>query len=228
MTEYISAYLKAHEHAWAESTLKSERSRLTQLAPLLHLSPQELFAELTKTKKPYTIKTSFIRIINLEKWAKLTPQYAEWMKTHERRFRRVYEPEQIKVTHEEALARIMGLKGSVRLHAQGLLQSGVRLTESYNVKAGRVVGKGGKARKVYGKIEETVSKTTLARSLKKIGLKPHTLRKLCASRLAENGATAADLCKVFGWSSIETSYYYLQAKDEAKLESLMASSQKES
>ncbi len=224
MKNKIEAYLKAHETAWAESTLRSERSRLTQLAPLLHLEPEKLFNELAKTKKPYTIKTTFIRLVDLEKWAKLQPRFSAFMEQHERSFRCVYQKEELQVTYEEAHSRIMGLEGRARQHALGLLQSGVRISESYNIKAGKVVGKGGKVRKVYGKIKETVPKSSLARQLKAIGLKPHTLRKLCATRLAENGATAADLCKVFGWSSIETSYHYLQAKNEAKLESLMGQS----
>ncbi len=229
MKELIAGYLKAHETAWAESTLKSERSRLTQLAPLLHLEPEALFAKLLEQgKKPYTIKTTFIRLTDLEQWAKLEPRFARYMEEHGRRFRSVYAPEQVKVTFEEAHRRIMELKGSVQLHALGLLQSGVRLTESYNIDDGKVIGKGGKTRKVYGKIKETVPKATLARHLKAVGLKPHTLRKLCATRLVEKGATAADLCKVFGWSDISTAYYYLQGKDEKKLESLMETSKEES
>lgn len=228
MKRHIDSYLKAHESAWAPSTLKSERSRLTALSSLLHLSPGELFTELSKTKKPYTVKTIFIRVVNLEKWAKLPPSYAGYMEAHERRFRSVYEKEDIKVTYLDALARIETLPTASRIMALAVLKCGCRISEAYTFRDGRVTGKGSKTRKIYGKIEGTVPQTTFRRHLKAVGLKPHTLRKLCATRLAEKGATAADLCKVFGWSSIETSYYYLQGKEDKKLEALMAASEEES
>lgn len=228
MREHIEAYLKDHETAWAESTIKSESSRLRRLSNVLDNSPQDLFAILSKQgKKAYTIKTTFIRLVDLERWAKLEPRYANYMEKHERRFRHLYEKEEIEITFEEAKRRIMELEGKSRQHALGLLQCGVRLTESYNVTDGRVVGKGGKVRKVYGTIKETEAKSTFARKLKAVGLKPHTLRKLCATRLAEKGATPADLCKIFGWSSIETAYQYLQSKEDSKLAALMEQSKEE-
>ncbi len=225
MKQHIEAYLKAHESAWAPSTMKSERSRLTQLAPLLHLDPAEVFSRLqTKGMKPYTIKTAFIRVMNLERWARIQPRFAEYMRTHGRRFKHLYVKEEVKVTYEDAMARINNLEERARRHACSILCTGVRLSESYNIDDGQVVGKGGKTRKVFGQIEVTVPKSTLQKALKEVGLKPHTLRKLCATRLAENGATPADLCKIFGWSSISTAYQYLQAKDDTRLEALMAKS----
>ncbi len=228
MKELIPAYLKAHESAWAESTLKSERSRLKALEPLLHLTPEELFKALIELgKKPYTIKTTFIRVTDMEKWAGIEPRFSAYMEKHERRFRYLYEKEEVKVTYLDARERLKTLPDSSRGMAEALLATGCRISEAYTCNDGRVTGKGGKTRKVYGKIKETAPRSTFARHLKAIGLKPHTLRKLCATRLAEKGASPADLCKVFGWSDISTAYQYLQAKDESKLESLMAACQEE-
>ncbi len=221
MNNLVEAYINDHKTAWAESTLKSELARLRRLD--LSLPPEALFEKLQQQgKKPYTIKTTFIRVCALESWAKLEPRFAQFMEKHGRRFKFVYEKEQVQVTYEEAEKRIMGLEGRSREHALGLLRSGVRLTESYNVRDGQVKGKGGKTRKIYGKIKETEAKSTFTRKLKAVGLKPHTLRKLCATRLAEKGATPADLCKIFGWSSIETAYQYLMPGEDARLEALVA------
>ncbi len=220
MNNLVEAYIDDHKTAWAESTLKSELARLRRLD--LSLAPEALFKQLQgQGKKAYTIKTTFIRVCALERWAKFEPRFAQFMEKHGRRFKFVYEKEQVQVTYEEAEKRIMGLEGRSREHALGLLRSGVRLTESYNVRDGQVKGKGGKTRKVYGTIKETEAKSSFARKLKAVGLKPHTLRKLCATRLAEKGATPADLCKIFGWSSIETAYQYLQAQGDERLGQLM-------
>lgn len=220
MNEYVQAYIKDHETAWAPSTLKSELARLRRLN--LSLTPAEQYEQLmAQGKKPYTIKTTFIRICALESWAKLEPKYQDWTDKHDRRFKHSYDKEEVRTTYEDAERIIMGIEGRARDHALGLLRSGVRLSESYDIDDGRVVGKGGKPRKVYGTIKETVPKATLARKLKAVGLKPHTLRKLCATRLAERGATAADLCKVFGWSSIETAYQYLMPREDKKLEEML-------
>lgn len=224
MQEHVQAYLKDHETAWAPSTLKSESARLRKLANIMIKAPHDVYTILTNQgKKPYTIKTTFVRLVDLERWAKLEPRFARYMEKHERRFKHLYQKEEVEISYEDAQRRIMELEGKSRQHALGLLQCGVRLTESYNVTDGRVVGKGGKVRKVYGTIKETEAKSTFARKLKAVGLKPHTLRKLCATRLAEKGATPADLCKIFGWSSIETAYQYLQSKEESKLAALVES-----
>lgn len=229
MREHIEAYLKDHETAWAPSTLKSESARLRRLSPHLDLTPEALHEHLIKAgKKPYTIKTTFIRLVDLERWAGLDKRFARYMEKHGRRFKHLYVKEEVKITYAEAYKRIMGLGSPCREHALGMLQCGVRISESYNVQAGEVIGKGGKPRKVYGTIKETAAKSTLTRKLKAVGLKPHMLRKLCATRLAEKGASPADLCKVFGWTSIETAYQYLQPKDDARLAAYMETPEEES
>ncbi len=227
MLEYVDAYIEAHETAWSSSTLSSERSRLRALGNLLHGTPEDTYQGLTqKKKKIYTIKTTFIRICALEAWIGKETKYKEFMRKHANRFKHAYKKEEIGITYGQAQDRIGQLPSGAKEYANSLLSTGLRISESTTVTDGTVVGKGGKVRKVYGRIEGVMPKSAFYKRLRQVGLKPHTLRKLCATRLAEAGATPADLCKVFGWSSISTAYQYLQAKDDEKLGALMEKSQK--
>ena len=230
MRALIDQYLEDKEDAWALSTWKSERARLNSVADHLGKIPSELHAWCREQGlKPYSIKTLFIRIVDLERWAEADWGYQEYMKTHRNRFKHAYQKEEIHVTHKEAVDLISTLSNdNSRTHALGLLKTGLRITESYRMVDGQVRGKGEKTRKIFGTIKVTVPKSTLSRKLKAVGLKPHMLRKLCATRLAEKGATAADLCKVFGWSSIATAYQYLQPKDDERLAALMETKEERS
>lgn len=226
LSDKIEAYIEDHQSAWSPSTLKSEASRLRSVKSEIDKGPKHLFIHLNSLGvKPYTIKTTFIRVCSLEAWCGFSPEYRTWMKKHQNKFKHAYEKEEVTITYEEAVKRIQSLEAGVREHGLGLLETGLRLNESYVVTNGTVRGKGQKPRKIFGTIKETVPKSTLWRKLKAVGLKPHMLRKLCATRLAEKGASAADLMKVFGWSDIRTASVYLQAKDEERLKSLMAESQ---
>jgi integrase len=76
-----------------------------------------------------------------------------------------------------------------------------------------VRGKGGKERILFGdgSAFRNINLNTLRRELKKVGLKPHSLRKLFVTRLAKRGdLTDADLCEVMGWESYETARSYIQ------------------
>lgn len=227
MKKLVDSYIEDHETAWAPSTLKSECSRLRAVSEYLDGKPEDLYQYLVHMhQKPYTIKTTFIRVCAMEKWAKNGTKFQDFMSKHSNRFKHAYTKEEIDVTYAEALDRIRSLPEDVRSAAEGLLRTGLRTSEQSRVHDGIVTGKGGKTRRVYGKIGATVPRSTLWKHLRSVGLKPHTLRKLCATRLAEMGATPADLCKIFGWSSIGTAYQYLQAKEDERLESLMEESQK--
>lgn len=226
MKELIESYLEDHEGAWALTTWRAERSRLKAVAGQIDKGPKVLYEYLVSLRqKPYTIKTTFIRVGALETWAQREPVYKLWMKKHKNKFKHAYQKVDLEISYEEALAKIATMVDiPARNHALGLLQTGLRLSESYDVVDSKVIGKGGKPRKVYGKIELTIPKSSLWRKLKDVGLTPHMLRKLCATRLAEKGATAADLMKVFGWSNIQTASIYLQGKNEERLHALMETS----
>lgn len=243
MRELVDKYLEAHEGAWALTTYKSERSRLRACAQDLHLSPEE-FVKRRSGMKLYALKTLLIRIVHMEKWVyensgiglgssngqssvgRGRTRYADYLQKHKNRFKHAYVKEDIGVGYEDVrglLASVSGRNSEVSQAAQSLLGSGLRISELYSVSGDVVRGKGGKTRKVFGgnPSKPSCSQSSLRRALGKIGLKPHTLRKLCATRCAERGATPADLCKIFGWSSIATAYQYLQPKDDQRLEELM-------
>jgi integrase len=230
MKYLIEPYLEDHEGAWALTTWKSERARLNSVAHILEKGPKVVYEHLVSIgSKPYTIKTCFIRICALESWAKLPPVFKAWMKKHKNKFKHAYQKEDLEMSYEEALVRIKTIPSdATRTHALGLLATGLRLDESYRVIGGKVTGKGGKPRKVFGTIEVTVPKHQLQSALKAVGLKVHSLRKLSATRLAEKGASAADLMKVYGWSDIKTASIYLQGKSDERLQALMAESKEES
>ncbi len=208
--------------------MRSERARLSALGDTLNEAPEAVYGALKAAgKKPYSIKTMFIRLCALEKWIGKDEVFRRFMDKHQNRFKHAYQREELEITYDEALHKINSeLAGDHRAMALSLLRTGVRLSESYKVRDGKVEGKGGKIRKVYGKIEAVVPRSSFARKLKAVSLKPHTLRKLCATKLAEKGATAADLCKVFGWSSITTSYQYLQGREDSRLEAFVEESTK--
>jgi hypothetical protein len=45
----------------------------------------------------------------------------------------------------------------------------------------------------------------------------HGLRKAAAVILAENGATAAELCAIFGWSKLETAEIYIREAQKRRM-----------
>lgn len=233
MRDLINEYLADKKSGWAETTFNSERSRLKSLSQYLDQSPAQVHLMLINDgHKPYAIKTAFIRICSLEAWAvenqkiSKTP-FKSYMDKQRNRFKHAYVKEDLDVTFEEALQRIQKLESPHREMAMSLLQTGVRISEAYKVNNGRVIGKGGKPRTIYGKIKATAPRSSFSRHLSRVGLKPHSLRKLWATRLGEKGATPADLCKAAGWSSISTAYAYLQARDDKRMQALVDDAIKE-
>lgn len=232
MEQLIEQYLEYHKLAWSSTTLSSERYRLMKVARLRLPDARSIYEALVSSgMKPYTVKTTIIRLVALEKWVKA--QGLEWgydfqkfYSVHKNRFKHAYVKQDLNITFAEARKRVATLESPYREAALGLLETGLRISEMAKAKDGFVVGKGGKRRRIYGTIDSKVSTQTLRLKLKAVGLKPHTLRKLCATRLAEHGATAADLCEVFGWTSIETSYRYLQHRGVDKLRELVKESTK--
>lgn len=228
--ELIDLYLMDRKKALAESTLKSRRSRLKAL--LISMDPDKLHTALeAKGTKPYTIKTTFIEIGNFYGWlmkkghVQVGPNpFREFMKEHTRLFKNAYEPERIEFDFEEAKKRIDQIgRREIREKARQLLFSGMRWTESFTLKSGAVKGKGGKYAPVFcpeglQDIELSVGYHTFRRELAKVGLKPHTLRKMVATKLAREGASAADIKRYMRWSSINTANSYIQAVTDDKLQ----------
>lgn len=226
----INKYIESKALAWSPSTMKSERARLGAVVEVLSkvgLDPAALYEELVKTHKPYTIKTLFTRLSNLELEVFGTAKFKTFKSTHARLFRNAYKKERVQLTMSDAVARINQLKDpAIKAKAFELLYSGMRYTESTTLKDGTVVGKGGKVRTVFVPITNhdmryTGTYMAFWRALKAVGLKPHTLRKLRATNLIEQGASLPDLMEIMGWSSVQTASIYLQPKRQEELKTLM-------
>lgn len=224
----VKEYLNEHRFSWAKTTINSEEARLNKYGHLLDKDPACAYAQLLPELKPYTIKTLFIRLSHYQKWRiaqglDQAATYESFLKKHANKFKHVYDKKEINIDYDTALQRIQTIADhATREHAEFLLRSGLRISESAKVRDGQVVGKGGKTRPVFFDPPKTlVSPKKLRGALAKLGLKPHDLRKLCATRMARKGTDAATLCKVFGWSKIDTAYKYLQAQDNDTIKRLM-------
>lgn len=229
LSQKIEAYLKDHETAWSYTTLKSERARLASARAQLDHGPERLYEwARSQSMKPYSIRTLFVRVCGLEAWVGTSTSYRSWFRKHKNTFKHVYTRNEVGIPRVEAIKRIEQLDEHTRETALSLLTTGLRISEMQRAKEGSVVGKGGKRRKVYGTIKASVPVWELRAKLKTVGLKPHDLRKLCATELALRGATAADLCQIMGWSSITTAFRYLEPREEHKLRALVEEDTKES
>ena len=231
MKHLIQEYIAERELAWAPSTLKSELHRLLAVADLLDGDPNRLWVYLEQNQKPYSRVTTWTRVSNFYQWAILNGKvkginhYEKFREKNQRLFKNCYTPKFPEISFAEAKARIRTLaRVDVNLLAEFLLSNGARYSESRNGEDGQVVGKGNKTRTVYGsQIEKNhsgISYHTFRRELAKIGLRPHELRKLCATELVARGLREADLCKVMGWSSIVTAKAYLIPKKDEELKEI--------
>lgn len=229
LREQVDNYVESKKFAWSQATVRSERSRLMALVDLVDVEPSAVYTKLKERYKPYTTKTQFIRLGEFYNW--LIKQglrgpanpFKNFLEEYRNLFKHVYEKERLNVTYQEATQLIDRLEcRESKEKAKALLTSGLRWAESRTQADGWVLGKGGKRRRVYGpSVEYRLSYSTFRSRLAAIGLKPHTLRKLAATRLAEAGARPQDLMEVFGWSSMETAGKYLQAQRERELEALV-------
>jgi site-specific recombinase XerD len=204
---------------------------------MIQEGPNALYMSLKQTHKPYSVKTYFFRVGEFYQWLieeGHTPvlirknPFKAFMKTNAKLFKYVYQKETLDVGYEEAIGRINRLScGETKKKAFELLATGMRYTESTTQTEGFVIGKGGKRRRIYRpesisaptKFEGTYS--SFYHKLKSVGLKPHTLRKLAATRFVERGAKEADLMALMGWSSIGTAASYLQAKKDVELTNMV-------
>jgi hypothetical protein len=229
----IEEYLADFQLAWAPSTLKTERARLNALRAFLDLEPKEAYLKLSAKLRPYTLKVTFGRLANFEGWAiekgylQGPNKFRAFYKSHANLFKHAYRREVVGITFDEARELILKelTDSQVRAKALDLLKTGMRFTESLTEdKNNEIVGKGAKVRKVYRDgpaASWEASYQTFRRKLAEIGLKPHTLRKLCASKLGAEGAKEMDLLEIMGWESIQTASRYLQAKRESELRSIL-------
>ncbi len=211
--EMVNKYIDTQVDAWSESSLKSERARLNAIVGMDISQPMELYKQIKSKYAPYTLKTIFIRL------SEINPVFKLFLKEKRKLFKNSYKREVVKLSLDDVRNRINNITDlDVRKTAEVLLSSGLRANEIRHIGGGQVVGKGSKVRSYFGSQDiPKVSYMRLYRGLKSVGLKPHTLRKVFATRLAEAGFKPQDLCQVMGWSSFETAKWYLQPKDDAQL-----------
>jgi site-specific recombinase XerD len=215
----INAYIESKRLAWAPSTLRSEKHRLSAFADAMDGTPLTLWNNI-EYMKPYSRLTAWTRAT--EYWQFLIDgghrngpnPYKQFRETNARLFRNCYVTKTPVITFAQATHSIQtGLTGPYRQMALQLLHTGMRISERRSLKEGTVVGKGNKRRAVFlhtSEAGETCNESTFRRHLSKIGLKPHDLRKLFLTRMVERGASPYELCQLAGWSSINTAASYIQ------------------
>lgn len=213
--EHVETYLETKKEAWAKTTIVTARAKLNSVVHLM-ACPASFHASLVELGyKPYSVKQYFVIV---SKFASSfgDDSYSQYVTAHAQAFKNAYAPKVLEVTFDEAKRAIdaIGDKEHAR-QLKGLLQSGLRISEPLTLDvSGAVVGKGGKLRKAPNadKVVKAPMTKQIRRALKEAtGLVPHDLRKLFATQAVAKGAQSADLCKLMGWSSIETAMSYLQA-----------------
>lgn len=234
--ELYCKYLEYHEFAWTKATYNSEKSKVKTLVDLIRivgLSGNELYKALKQEGyKPYSIKALMQRAGALYEFGlnhKIVPYgvnpFSDFLKRNAQLFRNSYQPVKVGMDFDDAQTKINAIQDiNMKKFCMALLHSGLRIQESYkvNYKDSTVIGKGGKLRKVYFKYDGEIpppSQYAVRATLTSLGLKPHDLRKLLATRLARHGLTHRDIMEVMGWNSIETASKYFQPELAEKLKS---------
>ncbi len=227
MKNEISNYLESKSNAWSRTTMSSEEYRLNAVKDHLDGDPEALWAAI-QDRAPYTRQTIWVRVCDFFDWAMENSKlpmganpYRVWRKKNAKVFKNVYQPRTPSISFEDVRARLEKIQNlAIRRRALEILGSGTRWMESEQ--SGDVVrGKGGLSRRVFrpevSGPDFKYTYETFRRELAKVGLKPHTLRKLCATQLARNGMNESDLCKAMGWQSFTTARCYIAPVNEDKM-----------
>lgn len=222
----IEAYIESKKYAWSETTKRSELYRLRAVQNYLTGDPLQLWENI-QNQKPYARLTTWTRVTQY--WEYLLSKglqngqnpYKEWRITNARLFKNVYEKRQPAISFQDAKSRIEGLCNlAIKRRALEILSSGTRYCETENRPDGSsVIGKGSKRRIIFQQIiagpDYKGSYSHFWRELKRIGLRPHDLRKIFLTRLVELGANPFELAEIAGWSSIETAQSYIKVNDNS-------------
>jgi integrase len=220
----INNYIDNNRYRWSANTVRNVSSTLLSIRELLSGDPA-LLERAWGSLKPYSQKTKWIIVSQFWDAYGVANPYREYSKKMQV-LKHAYTRRRVEVDYKAVINLINTITDDrLKSAAMAILTSGVRFCELYaESNQGMIKGKGGRIRADMrqGWHHTPYPYSTLHRKLKKaIGLTPHDLRKLALTRLAEKGATAADLCEVAGWSSIDTAYYYLQSKHPSKLKEML-------
>lgn len=231
-------YLSYHDSVWNDKTYASESSKLKTIIRAMRKSGLNgvAFYEALKEEgyKPYTIKSLSQRAGAVYAFAQtkgivsnFNNPFKDLLIRHPHLFRNAYKPERLKLDFDEARKRIETIPNeTIKLFCLALLTSGLRIHEAYlvNTETASVVGKGGKERFtsfLFPAHLTMPSEYQVRTALAKIGLKPHSLRKLLATKLSRSDLRHADIMTIMGWSSIETAQKYFQPLNEEELKRKM-------
>lgn len=229
---YIEEYISDMQYAWSPSTMRSERHRLNGVAAVLDGKPQSLWDRI-QNLKPYTRTTVWTRVCRFWDWLldkeyiNGSNEYTSFRKRNRRFFKGSYRRVPSRFHFSEIDSRIQRiLCPDSKAKANWILHNALRVSEFDTLKNGTVVGKGGHCRQIYNcgfsAPRKRVSYSKFWRELKKVGLKPHDLRKAALTRLVEKGANEFELCAIAGWSDLNTAASYIRV-NETKLKKLMES-----
>lgn len=238
MNKLIQQYLAYKSNVWSKTTLRSETYRLASVSSILNLAPMEVYTALSKDLGRYSVLTTWIRIVSFLEWCsnqvegqpgktqeitQSAKAFRAFRTENPRLFSGCYTRKAPKISYSEAKNRILKLRTPFKEKALQLLETGMRFGESGTLDNSVVIGKGNKRRQIFlGEIKDIVEVdyNLFYRELRKIGLKPHDLRKLFASQLVDNGANEFQLTQIMGWENINTAQAYIRT-DHKKLESLV-------
>jgi len=237
-SELVDMYIETKKGSWADNTLYAVSVQLKSIPSeiLLGNDGNALFQYLTKERKlkPYSTKINFTRAAGFIKWAveEGRPEvngffnnFQTFIKHNRKLFSRVYVPKRVGHSVAECMKRIARMTDEeARKKAMQLLTTGMRWEESFTLKDGIVVGKGGARRQVHTATPEDenvrYSKTyhTFRKELLKVGLKPHDLRKAFATYIVSSqNMNLGELMAYMGWQSTQAAGSYIQSVREEQV-----------
>jgi integrase len=230
MLNLLNKYIESKELAWSATTRRSEYYRLKGLLPSITGDPTLLWDSLKK-HKPYSRVTCWIRVCSFWDWLIAkghkhgNNKYRTFREENRRLFKYAYSRTPAKFSYREVCARIQRIgNDDCQKKAHWILSNGLRVSEFETLKDGVVVGKGGRCREVFHTDLPSPSRPIgydeFWRELRKVGLKPHDLRKACLTRVVERGANEFELCRIAGWSNLNTASSYIQV-NKNRLKELM-------
>lgn len=233
--ELIYKYLDYHDPTWTSKTFATESAKSKTILRTIRTAGTrgiDLYQGLKiNGYHPHTIKKLVLTASAYVAWGIKNQvkgfgplnTYADLILTSPQLFRNAYKPERLKVDFDEALERIKSIaQENVKEACLALLKSGLRIHEAFlvNTETSSVIGKGDKLRYVVWTYPPHLKMPTegqIRYALKKIGLKPHSLRKLLATKLARSNMRHTEIMQLMGWSSFETASKYIQPLNEEQL-----------
>lgn len=233
----LNSYLNDKKLAWAKTTLRGTKMTLRPLLPILDGDPHKLWDYLLEKQKPYSRVTTWLRVCcfwdfylaslggGIENVKNQNP-YRKFRTKNSRLFKNKYVkkiPRMGIAFARKLIERELASHPAMCKKALELLLSGMRWSESFTLKEGRVIGKGELVREVivpnvegpkyhggYLHFYRTLKAAT--------GFKPHDLRKIHLNECVKKGANAFDLKEIAGWKNITTAMSYIETDPKRRME----------